>query len=157
MRDFLTNPLAALAGLLALIALVFVFTGCKTQPQETTAHVAVVFATAKFIEKAGTIPEQQGRALRIITVLGQLDALVAGDETTVDALADLARSKLPADLSPADRVLANTLIAVATDELKARVGEGVGKIPPDAKIKVALVLSWVREGAESYAQPPVGT
>lgn len=154
MKELLANSsVSVVLALVIICAIIATFAGCKTAPQETTAHIAVVYATSKYIEKAGDSPAQQARAKRVLDVVDQLGALASGDSATVDALADLARSKLPASLSPADRTLALTLITVATDELKARVGEGVGQIPPDAKVKVALVLSWVREGAESFAQP----
>lgn len=153
LKSFLTHPAMVVAALIMVCALAFALTACKTADQTMTAHVAVVYATSKYIEKAGDAPAQQARAARVALVVSQLETLAAGETATVDQLADLARSKLPADLSPADRTLANTLIVIASDELKTRVGTGVGQIPADAKVKVAMVLSWVREGAESYAQP----
>ena len=156
MRSFISAHAVNIVTCLILICAAVFASGCKTTPtqqQEMAAHVAVVYATGKYIEKAGDAPSQQARAARVLDVVAQLEAVASGDATTVDALAALARSKLPASLSPADRTLANTLITVATDELKARIGEGVGQIPPDAKVQVAKVLAWVREGAESFAQP----
>lgn len=155
LKDLLTHPAMVVVYLILICAALVTVTGCKTltPAQQTTAHLGVVYATSKYIEQAGPAPDQQARAARVIQVVDELDALSQGATATVDELAAFARSKLPASLSPADRVLANSLITIASDELKARIGEGVGQIPPDAKLNVAMVLSWVREGAESFAQP----
>lgn len=137
---------------ISVVLLALGFTGCASSPttqQELTASIAVKYATAKYIEKAGAVANQQARAARVVAVVDQIEGLAAGDTTTtVDALVAFVNGRLPVDLSPADRILAGTLIEAAAAELKARVGEGA--IAADALLKVRQVLEWVRQGAIPY-------
>lgn len=141
------------AAVLALLFTAVTLTGCKTTPTQTqqlTASIAVKYATAKFIEKAGDSAAQTARAGRIVAVLDQIEGLASGDaQTTVDALRAFVAQRLPVDLSPADRVLAGALIDVAAAELKARVGEGT--LAGDSLLVVREVFQWVREGAAPYS------
>lgn len=130
-----------------------VLAGCKTTPTQTqtiAASIAVKYATAKYIEKAGEPALQKARAARVVAVVDQIEGLASGDvQVTVDALVAYVAQRLPVDLSPADRVLAGALIDAAAAELKARIGEGT--LPKDGLLQVRSVLQWVREGAAPYA------
>lgn len=152
MREFFTNPFAGVLSLVLLLMVFMLLTACKTAPQEATARLAVSYATAKYIEKAGNENAQHDRAVRVIGVLDLVENLAAGDSVTIDVLRAYVAQRLPADLSPADRVLAGTLIDLAAQELKARVGEGALK--PDTLVKVKSVLQWIREGAAYYLPTP---
>lgn len=148
MKEFAPYIIALVIG---GIALACALTGCKTAPGQSNvaARVAVTYATAKYIEKADPGEEQARRAQRIVAVLDQIEGLAGGDSSvTVDLLRAYVAQRLPADLSQADRLLAGTLIDVATQELRARIGEGV--LSETSLLKVREVLQWVREGATSY-------
>lgn len=156
------KSLAPYAGYLiaAFFALVMLATaGCKTAPtdqQRLTASIAVKYATAKYIEKAGPVAAQAARAARVIAVVDQISGLASGDTTvTVDALVAYVSQRLPVDLSPADRLLAGTLIDAAATELRARIGEGA--LTNLTLLEVKAVLQWVRDGATPYAGAAPGT
>jgi len=137
-----------IASLVLALGAIFGLAGCKTAPGTVTASIAVKYATAKYIEKAGDANAQAARAARVIVVLDQVDQLAAGDSVVVSALRAYVASRLPADLPPSDRVLAGALIDAAAAELEARIGEGV--LSGDSALKVREVLKWVREGAAPY-------
>lgn len=138
---------------LALVCVAVMLAGCASSPsqaQATTARIAVSYATAKYIEKAGSPASQAARAGRVVAVVGQIENLASGDTSvTVSALRAFVAQRLPVDLSPADRVLAGALIDVAAAELEARIG--AGDLQSEALLKVREVLKWVREGAAPYA------
>ena len=155
LKEFLSHPAMIVAGLILLVAGVLSVTACKTAPtegQQLAAHVAVSYATAKFVEKAGDGTAQAARAARVVQVLDAVQGLADGDSSvTVDVLRVFVIQRLPVDLSPADRTLAGVLIDAAAAELKKRIGDGL--VSPDAKLQVKEVLQWIREGAETFAQP----
>jgi len=123
---------------------------CKSD-STIAAHLAVSYATAKYIEKGGA--GAPARAQRVIDVADAIEAAATGESVTIAALKALVLAKLPGSLSPADRVLANALIDAVLAELEARIGDGVLK--PDQLVKVREVLKWVREGASQFVPPPV--
>lgn len=136
------------ALVLAVVACVLL-AGCKTAPSTATASIAVQYATAKYIEKAGTAQQQTVRAARIVQVLDDVDRLATASEAVVvSALRAYVAQRLPVDLSSADRILAGAIIDAAAAELEARVGEGT--LPADKLLKVRDVLGWVRAGAAPY-------
>jgi hypothetical protein len=139
--------LIATAAMLLVLGAVFL-SGCKTAPQETTAHLAVSYATAKYVEKAGA--NAPARASRVLAVVDAVEGVAGGESVTIDALKAYVLAKLPADLSPADRILAGALVDAAAAELQARVG--AGSLDPAALLKVKQVLGWIREGAAPYVK-----
>lgn len=153
--DNIQYPYAGMVAtaLLVLVALAVLFvTGCASTSGtgSTTARVAVSYATAKYVEKAGGAEAQKLRAARVVAVVDQIEGLASGDSSvTVSALRAYVAQRLPVDLSPADRILAGTLIDVAAAELEARIG--AGDLKSEALLKVREVLKWVREGAAPYA------
>lgn len=152
MKQFIPYAGFGCAIIAALVCVVMTLAGCKSAPAQQTlaASIAVKYATAKYIEKAGSPAQQEARATRVVAVLDQIEGLASGDvQVTVDALVAYVSQRLPADLSPADRVLAGALIEAAAAELKARIGEGA--LAKDALLQVRAVLKWVREGAAPYS------
>lgn len=149
MKAYLLEHWPTMATALTVLTLGTLFlAGCKTAPQETTAHLAVSYATAKYVEKAGVnAPE---RAARVLAVVDAVEGVAGGESVTLDALKAYVLGKLPADLSPADRILAGALVDAAAAELQARVGAGA--LDPAALLKVRQVLGWIREGAAPYVK-----
>lgn len=143
MKKIIVNFVASVLGCVSLAA-------CKSD-QTIAAHLAVSYATAKYIEKDGPTNYVQ-RATRVRAVVDLVASAAAGESVTVDQLKAYVVSKLPPDLSPADKLLATQLISIASEELQLRVGAGV--IPPDKLVKVKQVLEWVTEATLAYAPGP---
>jgi hypothetical protein len=149
MKDFLSwNPAGIMLALLCVVFLICTIGGCKTLPQETTIRVAVSYAVAKYIEKAGPAGQLE-RAQRVLAVVEGVEKWLLGDrDVTVEELRAYVAGNIPTTLSAADRALALTVVDIAVQELRARVGEGV--LQPDQKIRVRAVLSWIRGGTASF-------
>lgn len=124
--------------------------GCKTLPQENTARLAVSFAVAKYIEKAGSAG-QIDRARRVLKVVNAVDDFLAGDvDMTVASLKAYVLGNIPDSLSPVDRALAVTLLDIAVAELTAQIGDGTGPLKPEAKLRVRAVLKWIASGTDMF-------
>lgn len=149
MKAYLLSHWSVIATALTVAVFGTIFlAGCKTAPQETSAHLAVTYATAKYVEKAGAgAPE---RAARVLALADAVEGVAGGESVTIDALKAYVLGKLPASLSPADRILAAALVDAAAAELQARVGAGA--LDPAALLKVKQVLAWIREGAAPYVK-----
>ena len=146
MRNFLRLTVAAC--FLAVFLAGVLTAGCKSG-NTVAARLAVSYATAKYIEKAGPSGVVE-RVQRIRAMLDTLEKLSSGEMVTIDALKAYVAQRLD-HLSPADRVLAGALIDAAVAELEARVGSGV--LDPEKLVKVREVLAWVREGTNVFAPP----
>lgn len=135
-----------LASILSVAALC----GCASTPQNAVLQqVAVQYATGKFIE-AKPAAERAARAADVIAVAGVVKTLASGDTSTVDELANHVQGILAgANLSPSDRLLANTLVAAVVAELQARVSNGV--LSANDRLAVSKVLDWVVQAAQGYA------
>jgi hypothetical protein len=132
------KPYANLVLLCALLTLC----ACKTLEQrETGVRIVVTYGTAKFIEKAGTAEAQAARAEKIRTVAQDIRTFMEGNTVTLGLLEAAIRDRLPANLSPADRVLVNELIALIMMELRAKMDDGLLK--PEQKVIVVKVIDWV--------------
>ena len=121
-----------------------------TNPNSQLAEqIAVQYATGKYIENEATVDARLARARQVKAVAASLKAVAASDSATVDQLRSLAMSKVAkANLAPADRVLATTLVEVAVQELAKRVDTGA--LNPDARVAVARLLDWVIAAANAY-------
>jgi hypothetical protein len=142
------NPAAVVAAVLLAIFLVVTVAGCKSLPHETTIRVAVSYAVAKYIEKAGPTGQVE-RARRVLAVVEGVEGWLLGDrDVTVAELRAYVAGNVPTTLSAADRALAFTVIDVAVQALQERMGDGV--LPPDQKVRVRAVLEWIRGGTASF-------
>jgi hypothetical protein len=110
--------------------------GCGTvERHETTAKLAVTYATLKGVEK-GLDPA------RTRAVAERAKAIVAGDAVTLVGLQEAISTELAGlELSPADRMLAGILVSAIAQELQLRIGVGV--LSAEQKVKVGEVLQWV--------------
>lgn len=150
MKTFLQRFFTALIASAFILVFIFGAMGCKTS-ETTVARLAVSYATAKYIEKAGPSGTLE-RVRQIRATLDELEKVATGEAVTIDALKVYLSQRLQ-NLSPADRALATTLVDIAVSELSARVGTGVLK--PDQLVKVREVISWVRDGTNTFALPEV--
>jgi hypothetical protein len=127
------------------ILIALAITGCSvlSKPEnQPLARAGVQYATAKLIEQGNPAKERAGRIKAIAIDLQSL--FKADEQATIPALEALIREKVrePLEsLSPADRMLAENLIAVVVQELQARLGKGV--LAPDQMIVVNDILQWV--------------
>lgn len=117
-----------------------------------TAELGVTYATMKYIEKAGDVDAQIARATRVRLVAEDVKETARGDSVTVEALKAYVMGRLPADLSPADRFLADALIEALVAELQQRVGIGV--LDADQLLVVDTLLEWVIKATTYYAPAP---
>lgn len=122
------------AVLISLLALA----GC--QDKDATTKLAVQYAAIKFV-RADDNPAE--KAARVRAVIEEVRAVAKGESASVAAIKAFVQAKLPADMLPEDRLLANALIEAVSAELEARVGDGV--LDPEKLVKVETVLGWVSE------------
>lgn len=108
----------------------------------------ITVATMKYVESEVTPEDRKARAERVIKVANEAKSFLNTGTASLDLLQSAVLQRLPADLSPSDRMLAAVLIQVVTEELKARVGAGI--IPPNQMYQVSAVLGIVISAAESY-------
>lgn len=122
--------------------------GCMSPGQNAGGEKLVIqYATMKVIEADRDAMAE--RAARIDEIARSAQVFFSGESADVALLSVEVRKRLPADLSPADRVLANVLIDAVMAELQARVGSGL--VPPDKRWQVNAVLGWIRETTLFYS------
>jgi hypothetical protein len=121
---------------------------CKSSEKLAT-RVAIQYAVGKYIERQ-TPAARVEKAQRIFAAVATIEELAGSDSTTVDALRAYIAQRLD-HLSPADRLAVGTIIDLASEVLKERVGDGV--LDGDKLVKVREVLAWVSEAASAYAPP----
>lgn len=126
---------------LALGALALLLPSCATLSQRPiAAQIVVQQATLRFI---GSDPE---RAAKVAEMAEQLQALVSAEPVTVDHLqAQAIQALAVAELELADQHLAEGLILLVAEELRARVGDQT--IPPPGLVEAEAVLGWVVSAA----------
>jgi hypothetical protein len=124
------------------ILIALAMTGCSmlSKPEnQPAARLAVQYATLKAIEQGD---DHKARAERIKSIAIDVQTLFKSDEqATIPALDQLIHERLPDTLSPADKLLADNLILVITQELQSRVGTGV--LTPEQMLVATEVLQWV--------------
>ncbi len=151
----LRHPLAfaALAAAL-LVSLFATLPGCATFGTGQNAvfqQVAVQYAVGKFIEAK---PEAQRveRAVQVKSIAKAVSDVAGNPDATADTLYALALEKINgASLSPADYLLATTVLAAVSEELKTRVNHGI--LSPESRVAVDRVLGWVIGAATAYGAP----
>lgn len=126
-----------------------VLAGCKPSEQ-LASKIAVQYAVGKYVEHQPQDARAE-TAKRISDTARLVGQLVENDSVTIDSLRAYVAQRLGDKLSPADKLLAGSIIDAAAIELKARVGDGV--IKPEARVQVREVLGWVTEAAAAYAPP----
>jgi hypothetical protein len=125
--------------LIALL-IVFAFGLAACQDKDATTRLAVQYAAVKFVRSDD---DPAAKAAKVRAVIEEVRAAAKGESSTVAALKVFVAAKLPADMLPEDRLLANALIDAVSAELEARVGDGV--LDPEKLVKVDVVLGWVSE------------
>jgi len=136
-------------ALVAAVGLIcgFLMQGCASLGQNVaTEKLVIQYATMKVIEADQDAMAE--RAGKIDEIARHAQLFLNTDTADIALLSAEVHKRLPADLSPADRVLANALIDTVMAELQARVGSGL--VPPDKKLQVNAVLGWIREAAYFY-------
>lgn len=125
--------------------------GCQfLKERPATASLAIQVAVGKYIEAADRPAE---RAQRVRDVASKVLAVAeAADSATVDSLRLVAINALPANLTPADRLLAMTLIDVAVEAVRGYVDKQ--GLPVDYLVSVRVVVTAVRDGATVYLPQP---
>lgn len=135
-----------LAAALSLCLTVALMGACSLlEDRDSRLQLAVTYATAKLIEQSGDITGPGVGA-----AVSRARAIVeADDNVTVVDLAAQIRSALNLDqLSPADQILVNALLAEVQREFEFRLGLGVLK--PEDKLAILTFLDWVELAALLY-------
>lgn len=116
--------------------------GCATiQENESTARVAVQYATIKILDGD---PE---KADKVEQIAEEVKAYASGEKpVTVDALIEKAATYIPwEDLDDADTLLVTALLEEIRVRLKERLGDDF--VPEDLRVTVDMVAGWVLEAA----------
>jgi hypothetical protein len=135
----------AIMPMLAGLVLAFSLTACQTvESKPMAARLAVTVATLKVIEADKT--DQAARAQRVAAVARDAQKLLDGEQVTLGAIQAAVKARLDSsELSPSDRILADTLVVMISDELRARIGDGL--LSPEQRLTVSTVLDWVAVAA----------
>jgi hypothetical protein len=124
---------------LVTVVATLLLAGCSSTPSardEALIGLSVQYATAKYIEKK---PDSRENIVRIANAA----KVIASDASvTLQSLQAFVGGELDKlSLTPADRALADGLVALIVVELDARVGEGL--IPEDQRVRVVRLLDFV--------------
>lgn len=143
MKKVITAVTAALVLMCGVL-----FQGCASLGDNVaTEKLMIQYATMKVIEAdREAMPERAAKISQIVVSAGSFF-----DSGTADVALLKAEviKRLPADLSPADQVLANALIDSVVAELQSRVGNGL--VSPDKRLQVQAVLGWIHEATQFYS------
>lgn len=124
---------------IALVLLV----GCASfERNQSAAKLAISYSVLKYVESAGDTNAQAARAARVRNVAERALALTDGKDVILAAVEAAVRAEVAKlNLSPADLMLADGLIAVISDEISKRVGEGI--LSPEQLVQTKVVLGWI--------------
>lgn len=152
-----THPLSLMFAAVIAVLMMVSMTACATftPTQQLAATVGIQYATAKYIEHE---PEakRDARAVKVINTAVALKAVAENATATVDTLQGEAYALIDrANLSTADKILANSIVAAVVEELRKRISTGVLK--EDDKLVVVKVLDNIIAAANGYVQNPVET
>lgn len=129
-----------------LILSLLLLSGCSSWNFNDGAHrMAIAYGTMKYVESGDDKAE---RAERVIKVASEAKSFLDTGTASLDLLQSAVVARLPADMAPSDRLLANALIETVVGELRVRVGRGI--IPPEQVYQVSAVLDIVIDAAEAY-------
>lgn len=143
MKKLFTTVLITLA-----LACGLLLQGCASLGQNTaTEKLVIQYATMKVIEADRDAMPQ--RAAKIDEIAASAQVFLSSDAADIGLLGAEVQKRLPPDLSPADRILANVLIDAVIAELQVRLGSGL--VRPDQQFQVNAVLGWIREATQFYA------
>lgn len=132
---------------------VIALSGCASAPQVANSMAPMLAV------RLATVAAVQGDPLRAQRVVDEADRLIAdldaGQSIALDVLVPVLNSRIAeATLRPAERALLAELVSVA-----AAIVQTQSVLPEDAKVRLRLVLTWVRAAAlgqvlQALAQPP---
>lgn len=134
-----------LLALTVLVIVALMLPGCASLERgDATARLAVTYAALKTIESGD---DPAARAAEVAAIARDAQRFLDSETVTVALLEHAVRSRLPADLSPADRLLADALVDAVVAELETRVGLGV--LDAGQRLVVNQVLGWIVGAAEA--------
>ena len=123
----------------AVLVLVFLVGCSMLDKHQASAKLAIQYATIKYIDGSD---DKRERTLKVTANARELAATGA----TLDAIDQAIRDSIDWNkLDDADKLLANALLDIVGEELKARIGEGT--LDPDQVLAVEAVLGWIEEAA----------
>lgn len=126
--------------------LMIVLSSCASfERHEPSARLVTQYAVLKYAERL-PVESRNVRVDRIRAIAAEVKALASG-ETSLALLQLAVSSQLDkAQLSPADRLLADGLVQIISAELQRRIGEGV--LSGDQRVQVVTVMEWVIAAAD---------
>lgn len=126
-------------------ALLIALSGCASAPKVADAMAPMIAV------RLATVAAVQGDPARAQRVVDEADRLIAdidaGQSIALDALVPVLNSRIAeAGLKPAERAMLNELVSVASAVVQTQ-----SVLPEDAKVRLRLVLTWVRAAAMGQA------
>lgn len=136
--------------LFASLLLALSMFGCASNPTATQNElkgIGIDLAVAAAIQEGtDNSADWSERASRIVKIATQLEAVASADSTTLVAVTEAVKPLLDqAGLSPIERVAANRLVALLSEEIKARV-----PVDSQAVVQIRAVLAEVKSVASAY-------
>lgn len=135
-----------------LIPLSLSFSGCTGVPTPTTLvleQTAITIAVGEVVLSANTPEAQKATAQQIKSIAGQVQAVLNGQTTTINALQAFVVQKMAElKLNPQEQLLANVLVSTIMQELNGKIGAGV--LNPTDLVVVNQLLGWVEAAAVPY-------
>lgn len=133
--------------LLSLTLLAMTLTGCATAPTSDAIDASAArLATVAYITRAETAQGQARRAADLVRMADALSTYAMG-QGTAGIASEVNRLVLAADLSPADRALAQAVLTEAV----LIAGDSGGVLPPDQAARLVAALDQVRAVAKVFA------
>ena len=138
---------------LAAISLIAATAGCASTGGKAQARIDAFNQSAgpMIAVRLATVAAVQGDPTRARAVVDEADKLIAdidaGQSIALDVLVPLLNSRIAeAALKPAERALLVELVSVAAEIVRTD-----SLLPADAKVRLRLILTWVRSAAIGQA------
>lgn len=142
-------------GVLLAVCAATVLAGCSSTPSgQRRDRLGVQVATMALIERADNPADKAAQVIATVdkarTLLELTDVSVHGLRAAL--LERVAERFESGKLSPLERLAALELVNTIADEVEARLGAGT--LPPDARVRINTVLTWVEDAARTYVPQP---
>lgn len=135
-----------------LLAILFLticgFTGCSSIGANVDQSKLIVQVVVMKVIEADK-DHAHDRAVKVAQIASDAKSFLDTTDTTVVALEAAVNMRIATlNLSPADQILAQAVVAAVVQELAGRVGQGL--LSPDQKFTASEVLGWIQDAAALY-------
>lgn len=131
-----------------LLITALTLSACATLDKHSAiVELAVSQAAMRYIEEAHPT-NRVDRARKVLSTIKQIRTVASGEGITITQLASIALAAIPSDLGPADRALALSVVNIASQELRNKLGDEV--LTSDKMTQVLGVLNSIENAARIY-------